>query len=51
MTRVGLLAEVYSLPPDDVARWPVAVQIVLHRNAIRRGWLVPEITDNAQEQT
>lgn len=44
MTRVDLLAEIYSLPVDDVARWPEPVATVLHRNAIHRGWLTPEET-------
>ena len=44
MTRADALAEVYSLPPAEVDRWPAAVQDVLHRNAIRRGWLMNDPT-------
>ena len=40
MTHIEALAEVYSIPPDDVATWPVPVLNVLHRNAIHRGWLL-----------
>lgn len=44
MTLTAVLAEVYSLPEHDVARWPLTVQTVLHRNAIRRGWLTNDPT-------
>jgi len=48
MTRTEILAEIYSLPPDDVARWPAPVAEVLHRNAIHRGWLTPEPSDETE---
>lgn len=46
MTLIEALAEVYSLPPADVAHWPKPVQDVLWRNAKTRGWLCQ--TPNAQ---
>ena len=44
MNRIDLLAEIYSLPPAEVERWPAAVQSVLYRNARNRGWLIPQET-------
>ncbi len=42
MNRIDLLAEIYSLPADDVAKWPLSVRTVLYRNARHRGWLIPQ---------
>jgi hypothetical protein len=47
-SRANTLAEVYSLAPAEVDRWPEPVKNVLHRNAVRRGWLMND-TDNRQE--
>lgn len=47
MTLTDVLAEVYSLPPHEVDRWPAPVKHVLHRNAIHRGWLVPPCEEQA----
>jgi len=44
VSSVAVLAEIYSLPADDVAKWPLSVRTVLYRNAIRRGWLIPQET-------
>ena len=44
MNLNDLLAEIYSLPPAEVERWPAAVQSVLYRNARHRGWLTPQET-------
>ena len=41
MSRIRLLAQAYSVPETDVARWPQRVKDVLYRNAIHRGWLLP----------
>lgn len=41
MSLIEVLAELYSLPIHEVTKWPEQVQNVLHRNAIRRGWLIP----------
>ena len=40
----AVLADIYSLPEHEVARWPERVQIVLHAAAAHRGWLTPEET-------
>lgn len=44
MNLIDRLAEIYSLPPAEVERWPAAVQSVLYRNARNRGWLIPQET-------
>jgi hypothetical protein len=46
VTATEVLAELYSLPETEVERWPANVAAVLYRNAIRRGWLMPEIKEN-----
>ena len=49
MTLTDTLADLYSIPPADVERWPGAVREVLYRNAVRRGWLVPDLIIPATE--
>lgn len=43
MTRVEVLAQAYNVPASEVERWPLGVQNAMHRNAIRRGWLLAEV--------
>ena len=43
MNVIEALAEVYSLPPADVARWPTPVQQTLWRNAQARGWICQSV--------
>lgn len=45
MTMTAALAELYSVPAHEVDRWPAQVRTVLHRNAIHRGWLTPDIEE------
>lgn len=40
MTRVEAVAQAYGLSSGEVERWPGTVVDVMHRNALRRGWLV-----------